>query len=248
MQIAEHDLFSNGADSDVFNESDFDFDEITPSYYITEKEYTNQSVCQSDQRVRQVDTSTLPYKAICKLYLKARDGKNLIGTGFLTHSNKLYTAGHCVYDHKRGGWMKGIVVIPGMTGLKEPFGRYRASKIFATAEWINNQSKRFDMGCIKLDNNVAHSDYISASTSDANEATVCGYPGDRDTGIFQYRMRDIVHKSNGQFRYQIDTFGGMSGAPLLSNARVAIGIHNYGGCDNAASDLTQAFIDRANSW
>lgn len=238
------DLIEEAPQGDI---EDYDFDNITPKYYFDE-ETTMETVCGTDNRIKQIDTSAMPYKAICKLYLKAANGGNFVGTGFLTHRNKLYTAGHCVYDHKSGGWMKSIIVVPAKSGPKEPFGRYKAAKMYATKEWVNNASTRYDMGAIKLTKDVKHSDVISVTTTDANEASVCGYPGDRDTGIFQYRMRDMVTKKNGRFYYQIDTFGGQSGAPLLTNAHTAIGIHNYGGCDNKASDLTNAFIDKIDTW
>ncbi len=226
---------------------DFDFEKITPRYFTDEK-VTPESICGTDNRIKQIDTSSLPYKAICKLFLKAADGTNLVGSGFLTHDNKLYTAGHCVFDHDRGGWMRSIIVVPGKAGLLEPFGRYVAARALATPEWINDRSVRYDMGAIKLEGPVSHQDFLKVRTADANAATVCGYPADRDTGIFQYREHQMVRKQGGRFFYQIDTFGGQSGAPLLPNSEVAIGIHNYGGCDNKASDLTQAFIDRVERW
>ncbi|MEJ6404799.1 trypsin-like serine peptidase [Yoonia sp. 2307UL14-13] len=239
MQLEEQDL-SNDTE-------DYDFENITPKFF-TDERVTPESHCGIDQRIKQVDTSRLPYKAICKLYMKAANGSNFIGTGFLTHQNKLMTAGHCVYDHSSGGWMQSIIVVPGKSGLLEPYGRYTAERAYASAKWINNRSVRHDMGAIKLRSSVSHSDVLSTTTTDANEATVCGYPSDRDTGIFQYRMRDMVREDDGRFFYQIDTFGGQSGAPLLANSATAIGIHNYGGCDNKASDLTQEFIDRVGAW
>lgn len=226
---------------------DYDETNIMPRYF-TDEDITQESVCSTDHRIKQIDTTRLPYKAICKLYMKAANGSNFIGTGFLTHRNKLYTAGHCVFDHNAGGWMQSITVVPGKSGTNEPFGRYTAEKVFASSDWVNSRSVRHDMGAIKLSSFVNHSDTISVTTTDANEGTVCGYPGDRDTGVFQYKMRDMVRKQDGRFFYQIDTFGGQSGAPLFKNSGVAIGIHNYGGCDNKASDLTQEFIDRVDSW
>lgn len=226
---------------------DYDFDNITTKYF-TDEALSQESVCATDERVKQIETLTLPYKAICKLYMKAADGKNYIGTGFLTHRNKLYTAGHCVYDHDSGGWMKSIIVVPAKAGQSEPFGRYYANSLYASSEWINSKSLRFDMGAIRLSSDVSHSDMISVSIGDSSEATVCGYPADRDTGIFQYKMRDFIRKKGGRFFYQIDTFGGQSGAPLMKDGATAIGIHNYGGCENKASDLDQDFINKVEIW
>ena len=89
---------------------------------------------------------------------------------------------------------------------------------------------------------------LTPTLSDTNEGTVCGYPGDRERSLFQFKMRDAVSKRDGRFFYQIDTFGGQSGSPLLRDNHRAIGIHNYGGCDNRASDLYQEFVDGVASW
>ncbi|MCG8604231.1 trypsin-like serine protease [bacterium] len=224
----------------------YDYENITPKYRVLEQ--SQESICGTDQRIKVTATTAMPYKAICKIYMKAANGRNFIGTGWLTHANKLYTAGHCVYDEGEGGWMESIIVVPAMSGSNDPYGRYTASAALATNGWINDQSQRYDMGAIKLSSNVSHSDFILPTLSDSNSCTVCGYPGDRDTGIFQYRMNDSVRASGGRHFYQIDTFGGQSGAPLLSNGSTSIGIHNYGGCDNSGSDLYQKFIDAVDGW
>ena len=226
----------------------YDFGAITPVYYVEEPQYQLESICGHDQRIKVTSTATLPYKAVCKLYLKSKSGHNLIGTGWLTHKNKLYTAGHCVYNPDYGGWMDSIIVVPGLAGTLEPFGRYVAEAMAATNEWIKSRSRRYDMGTIKLSTQVSHGDVLIPTLTDAAEGTVCGYPGDRDRSVFQYKMRDSVGEKDGRFFYQIDTFGGQSGSPLLKDNRHAIGIHNYGGCDNKASDLYQRFIDDVDKW
>ncbi len=223
--------------------------EITPRYLVSEPEgVTAESVCGIDSRVKVTATSVMPYKAICKLYMKSPSGKNYIGTGWLTHQNKLYTAGHCVYDRDMMAWMESIIVVPGKSGLNEPYARYYASDLSATRGWIENGSHRYDMGAIKLSSNVSHNDVLLPTLADPSTGEVCGYPADRDTGIFQYKMADTLSKNGGQFKYLVDTFGGQSGSPLLQNRIKAVGIHNYGGCPNSSSDLYQGFIDGINNW
>lgn len=224
----------------------YDYNNITPTFYVLDE--TQESVCSGDDRRKVTATTALPYMAICKLYMKAKNGLNLIGTGWLSHRNKLYTAGHCVYDSNYGGWMDSIEVVPAQAGRKKPYGSYAAIEMMATKDWINKRSKRFDMGAIKLARQVSHSRVLIPTLADANEANVCGYPGDRDRGLFQFSMRDAIRKHGGRFFYQIDTFGGQSGAPLLQRSSQAIGIHNYGGCDNSGSDLYGDFVDAIENW
>jgi glutamyl endopeptidase len=235
------------------NIKEFDFRSITPKFYILDENEKLlppgvESVCNTDERIQVQSATSLPYKAICKLYIRSSTGKNFVGSGWLTHSNKLYTAGHCVYDHGEGGWMDSIIVIPGKSGSSEPYGRYTAADMLATNGWTNDASERYDMGAILLTSNVSHGDFLSPTLTDADSGTVCGYPADRDGGDYQYRMLDTVGNRDGRFYYQIDTAGGQSGCPLLKNNSTSMGIHNYGGCDNKASDLYQGFIDDVNKW
>lgn len=248
-QQAQELIFANTQGDPVeFNESEI----IQRFSRLPTAEITPESVCGPDDRLKVTATTAMPYKAICKLYMKGPSGGSYIGTGFLTHRNKLLTAGHCVYERDRFGrpvgWMTSIMVVPGLSGLAEPYGRYQAISLTATRGWIEEGNNRYDMGAIKLSSDVSHSDVFKPSLGDPNRGEVCGYPGDRDTGIFQYRMEHSLEKVGGQFKYNIDTFGGQSGSPLLQNSVIAVGIHNYGGCPNSASDLYQNFIDETDSW
>ncbi len=212
-----------------------------------EDDLTLESVCEIDQRVKVLATNQLPYKAICKLYMKASNGKTYVGSGWLIDGDKLITAGHCVYSSKKG-WKESIIVIPGKVGLSEPYGRYEAEELMTTKGWFSKGSTRFDMGAIKLKKSVSHSEFISPEVMDSSYGEICGYPADRDGGIFQFRMSDNLTKREGRFYYQADTFGGQSGSPLLKDRSTAIGIHNYGGCPNKASDLYSQFIDGVKNW
>ena len=207
-----------------------------------------ETVCGPDNRIKVTNTRVMPYQAICKLYMRTTTSKNYIGSGFLTHANKVVTAGHCVYDHDEGGWMDSVIVVPAKNGTSEPYGRFNASRVAAVKAWTEDQSVRYDMGVIKLDSNVSHSGRIRLNLTDSDRGKVCGYPGDRDRGIFQYHMTDTLRSSNGRFYYNIDTYGGQSGCPLLKNSTTAIGIHNYGGCPNKSSDLYQKFLDQVDAF
>ena len=231
------------------DQSEINEGEITSESWIEhDEDLTAETVCGIDQRQKVVATLQLPYMAICKLYMKAPNGLNYVGSGWLVAGDRLYTAGHCVYNKGSGGWKSSIIVIPGKSGLSEPYGRYEAIEVMATRGWIEDASTRYDMGAIKLNKSVSHDSFITPSMEDPNIGEICGYPGDRDNGIFQYRMTDNLVKKAGRFFYQADTFGGQSGSPLLRNRTIGVGIHNYGGCPNKSSDLYQEFIDGVASW
>lgn len=228
---------------------EIDESSITRKNWIDPNEILSQeSVCGIDQRKKVIATTQLPYMAICKLYMKAANGLYYVGSGWLINKNTVITAGHCVHGGRGGDWKKSIIAIPGKSGLVEPYGRYNAVSIMTTKGWIEKSSTHLDMGAIKIDREVSHNSFITPSFEDSSYGEICGYPADRDNGLFQYRMSDNLNKIDGRFYYQADTFGGQSGCPLLKDRSVAIGIHNYGGCPNKSSDLYEDFISGARNW
>ena len=229
--------------------SDFDESEITLRRFVTgQNPMSFETVCGVDSRVKVTATTMMPHMAICKLYMKSPSGLNYIGTGWLTHGNKLYTAGHCVYDRDAGDWMTSIEVVPGQSGPYEPYGRFRAVEVAATRGWVDTGAPRWDMGAIKLGAPVAHGSFLEPVLTDPATGGVCGYPADRELGMFQFQMIDTLTKQGGQFRYLLDTYGGQSGSPVLRDRTRAVGIHNYGGCPNSASDLYPEFIRDVDRW
>lgn len=237
-------VFHTIEDKDILIEED----QITREMWLDEDDLNQESLCGADERKKVIATQQMPYMAICKLYMKAPNGLNYVGSGWLVFGDRLYTAGHCVYSHNSGGWKSSIIVIPGLSGKIEPYGRYEAVELMATNGWIEDRSTRYDMGAIKLDRPVSHKSFIRPELNDVNMGEICGYPADRDNGLFQYKMTDSLSKQSGRFFYQADTFGGQSGCPLLKNRTTAIGIHNYGGCPNKSSDLYNEFITGVNNW
>jgi len=236
---------------------EYDFQSIIPKPWAklnvhntsVPDEETRETVCGIDERVKVMNTRVMPNQAICKLYMRTTTSKNYVGSGFLTHDDKVVTAGHCVYDHDEGGWMDSIIVVPAKNGVSTPYGQYNAVRIAAVRAWTDSRSVRYDMGVIKLNAKVTHSGRISMNLANSDRVTVCGYPADRDLGIFQYRMEDIIEKTNdGRLYYHIDTYGGQSGCPVLKNSNTSIAIHNYGGCPNKASDFYQQFIDEVTAF
>ncbi len=135
--------------------------EITLQSWIErDEDLSNESVCGIDQRQKVLATLQMPYMAICKLYMKAKNGLNYVGSGWLVAGDRLYTAGHCVYNKGTGGWKTSIIVIPGKCGYSEPYGRYEATELMATQGWIDGASPRYDMGAIKIDRPVSHNSLL----------------------------------------------------------------------------------------
>ncbi len=99
------------------------------------------------------NTTTFPFRAICRLIITASDNTRWYGTGFLIGTRTVITAGHCVYLHEHGGWARSIEVIPGLSDESRPYGS-AVSRIFkSVAGWTKEKSRNLDYAAIILPNN-----------------------------------------------------------------------------------------------
>lgn len=89
----------------------------------------------TDDRKNITSTMQYPWRSICSLKIKAKDGTNWIGTGFLIGPRTVITAGHVVYLHNHGGWAKSIEVIPGRNGSSNPYESCKSSHLHSVKGW-----------------------------------------------------------------------------------------------------------------
>ncbi|KAL8287832.1 hypothetical protein RB597_000074 [Gaeumannomyces tritici] len=122
------------------------------------------------------------------------------------------------------------------------------AKVVTTAQWVTNNDERTrtkDVAFIQLDKpfigNLNLFKYVNTTPVSGNEVIlgVVGYPGDKSLGseggaemYEQFLPTDynIATNKNHMIEYQISTFGGQSGAPIISREDgLVIGTHCYGG-------------------
>ena len=112
---------------------------------------------------------------------------------------------------------------------------------FSTIDrWIEQEDPDFDIGCIHLDKPLVEAvGWFAVGTFPADDLTgflvnISGYPGDRGKGNEQYHsVNRVLQVSDRRIFYDVDTFGGQSGAPVwiqesTNSVPIAVGIHAYG--------------------
>ncbi len=199
-----------------------------------------------DQRVRILDTELSPWRMICALRMRAPNGAAAIGTGWFVGPRTIVTAGHCVHSTQFfAGWADTIEVIPGLIGAgpvatMRPFGSIASGRFSSVDRWIDQADPDFDIGCIHLDEPLGDTvGWFAIGTLSVDELTgflvnISGYPGDRGNGNEQYHaVNRVLQLSDRRIFYDVDTFGGQSGAPVwiqesAASAPLAVGIHAYG--------------------
>jgi glutamyl endopeptidase len=213
-----------------------------------------------DNRVRVHATTVYPWRAICALKITARNGRKYIGTGWMVGPRTVITAGHCVYLHSEGGWASSIEVIPGRNDGSSPYGSASSGNLRSTTGWVNNRDRNFDYGAIILPENKKLGNTVGffgiAVRPDAflmaSALNLSGYPGDKGGNQQWYMAQRPTNVSNTVITYNIDTFGGQSGAPVWvyqNGQRYCVGIHTNGSNGgNSATRINNSVYNNLLNW
>lgn len=226
-----------------------------------------ESIIDSDDRVRILDTDLAPWRMICALRMRGATGAGAIGTGWLVGPRTIVTAGHCVYSNFFfGGWATSIEISPGRNGSATPYSTVRSERFSSVDRWIEQEDPDFDIGCIHLDQPIADIGWFSfaalpADTLEGYLVNVSGYPGDRGGGTEQYHhVNRVLSVTDRRVFYDVDTYGGQSGAPVWIHENegappIVIGIHAYGvpGSQpslraNSAPRIIPEVFDKISAW
>jgi len=213
-----------------------------------------------DDRAQIAEAEDYPWRCICALNITAADGSRWTGTGWLSSSRTVITAGHCVYMHSRGGWVTQVEVVPGCHGDHRPYGSGIAASFRSVKGWMRKQKRTYDYGAILLPVDRAFGKLLGyfgfANLSDLDlrdlKVNLAGYPGDKPRGTQWYHARRLEAISSRALDYRVDTAGGQSGAPvwrLKNGERHAIGIHTNGDVSgNSAIRINDPVFHNINTW
>jgi V8-like Glu-specific endopeptidase len=222
----------------------------------------------TDDRVRVPDTDLAPWRMVCALRMRGPTGAGAMGTGWFVGPRTLLTAGHCVHSTQFfGGWASSIEVSPGRNGAVFPFRTVQSTRFSSVNRWVEAADPDFDIGCIHLDDPLGAEVgwfAVGALSPEALEGflvNVSGYPGDRGGGTEQYHHRNrILRVTERRLFYDVDTFGGQSGAPVWIHETdtappLAVGIHAYGvggavdGLEaNSAPRIIPEVLEQIRTW
>ncbi len=214
----------------------------------------------TDDRVRITNTREVPWKRICQLLITAGDGRRFLGTGWLIGPRTLVTAGHCVHMKSHGGWVRSIEVTPGRNAEQKPYGSMAASRVASVRGWTLRQHRDYDYAAVFLPRPFQANDIGSfgfAAFSDqqivASKLNIAGYPGDKPAGTMWYHGRVAKSVTATRVNYDIDTFGGQSGAAVYirrpDGKRYAVAIHTNGSpSGNSAVRITRPVFQNLNTW
>jgi glutamyl endopeptidase len=206
----------------------------------------NNGIIGTDDRVSvgdSYDGLQYPWTTVAQLQVTFQDGSQGTCSGVVIDvgdkaSAHLLTAGHCVYDEDRGGWIdifdqSATYVAPGAIKGQEPFGRVGIQNVTTYTGWTANENPAYDIALITLDERIGRETgsipYVGIDTPSSDVYTysptrVTGYPGDKPrgtmwtaegsgVGTYDYvptssDPEDVTH------HYTLDTASGVSGGPV----------------------------------
>lgn len=228
-------------------------------------EAMSEAIIGTDERTRVTNTQDYPFRCICSLIITANTGNQYIGTGWLVAPRLLLTAGHCVYMADENGWPSQIEVIPGRDESNYPYGSVIATDLRSVTGWTVDGDRDYDYGAILLPDTRRLGDelgWFGYTVRPDNyfpgiDLNLAGYPGDGGpAGIDGTQWQDhrqVKQVNARQITYEIDTYGGQSGAPVwettTDGSRYGVAIHTWGtSTSNGATRITSDVFDNILAW
>ena len=114
---------------------------------------------------------------------------------------------------------------------QQPYGTAAAKQIWYDKKYGENGH---DWAVIKLDSAVGEkTGWFGMNVPDTQklvdtQATVIGYPGDKDNGAQWADRNKVVKVTDRQVVYQTDTFNGQSGSSVMDDKSMIFAIHTGG--------------------
>jgi glutamyl endopeptidase len=210
----------------------------------------------ADDRVLITPTTSYPWRANVKLFIRQPNNTNWVCSGALIAAKYVLTAGHCVFMATQGGWASSIQVVPGLDGTYRPYGSAWATFMRSYTGWTQSADSNHDFALITLDRAIGNTtgwfgvgwwSSLTGTTGNLGQ-----YPGDLSGGLRQYYDTDPISltTSNRAF-YNIDTAGGSSGGGVYridSGVRRVMVVHTNGGITNSGTRIDQTKFNSLNAW
>jgi len=230
-------------------------------FYTEEEGWTSEQdpqrrLCGGKPRKRVTSTTNMPWRWMAHLEIQNANGGWNMCSAFFISKRVLITAGHCVYMHDDGGWVRRVKVCPGRHSKHSmPYGCQWVSEIHSVRGWTKDRTRMYDRAAIILPDTSMYNKGIgyfgfTSSLQGIWNVNFAGYPGDRAMGEL-WRNYDSYWTHGGRLYYWADEGAGMSGGPVWSkkgNERRIVGIHVHGGCPNGAVQVTNSVFDWMNDF
>ena len=101
-------------------------------------------------RVPTENHGDFPYCAVDKLFMTF-GGEDFAGSAWVVAEQAVFTAAHCIYDHKRGGWADNVLFVPQFDADAAPVGKWTSRSVVALKGWIQDHKFDYDLAAFVTD-------------------------------------------------------------------------------------------------
>jgi V8-like Glu-specific endopeptidase len=200
-----------------------------PSHPVAE------STIETDTKVPIGDTTSIPWRSICRLDILYKHGRSGVGTAWFVGPCALATAAHNLL-HEKAGPAQNLVASPAYDGVVR-YNSPEVEQFVYPKEWAETFKPKFDYAVILLKdpglgNQLGWFGIAGYDSPPENlPAQVCGYAKGTPRPTQYFSGGRVKSWSDDFLDYTFDTAPGMSGSPVftkINEERYAIGIHAYG--------------------
>ena len=165
------------------------------------------------------DTTDSPYRNVCQLTVKYKDGATIYASGTLVYFDVVLTAGHVVYNEKHG-WASSITVTPGRDGENgKPLGQTYATQVTTNNTWITTANYDYDWAILDLAASFStwqlYACYQSLSVAIGCTVNAIGYPGEKGLYYMYEHSSTIFDAYDLCFDSYYDSMDGESGGAVI---------------------------------
>lgn len=161
--------------------------------------------------------TTAPYKTFGKIFMTF-DGVNTYvcsGTAVSsTNRSVVWSAGHCVYEASKGGWIQDLIFVPAYKDGSAPYGVFPIYDVIVPDYWIEYENYADDQAAVIVSKNEDGLTLIDAvggqgiewNVSDPTYFDAFGYPG----SPVPYNGERMRYCSSPYGGYNEEPYGGYS--------------------------------------
>lgn len=181
--------------------------------------------------VSSLNVQEYPYNAVAKIIATfSKCNKPAQGSGAFISGGILFTAAHVVYRPECGGMATEVVIIRGYDKGEDPFGRSKATRIEVPPQYTSNENPNYDFAVLVTKDDGKTYFGFGTPSGDLGDIMILGYPledgkYDGETMVKSSGAASLINVN--ELSYPVDTYGGMSGGPILQKNGVINGVQHY---------------------